>query len=147
MNLTEQLRDDDGGPDLPNGWEELPLPAEFIEAYNKMNDSLSAPSPRRFVHEAVGLSVILTRDDLSQDFDHDPDLRWHMSMVGPERVPTWNEMAEACHTLRPGVVFVMGIPPRSWWVNVHDDCLHAREVRDDRLTDAWRSERAGHTPS
>jgi hypothetical protein len=147
MNLHDPQTYDGGPVTFANGWTEAELPDEFIEAHAKMNDSLLCPPPRRFVNERLGLSVILSRDELSHDYDHDPDPRWHLSMIGPGRVPTWSEMAEACHTLRPGVVFVMGIPPRSWWINVHPDCLHAWEVKDDHLTHQWRDERSGHTPS
>jgi hypothetical protein len=145
MNLHDS--ETDGPVTLAGGWTEAELPVEFIEAHAEMNDSLTCPPPRRFVNDRLGVSVILSRDELSQDYDHEPDPRWHLSMVGPNRVPTWNEMAEACHTLRPGVVFVMGIPPRSWWINIHPDCLHAWEVKDDNLTHQWRDERSGHTPS
>jgi hypothetical protein len=133
--------------ELPDGWVEVQLPDEFIKAYNEMNAGVLTPvPPRRYVHERNGLSVIITRDDLSLDYDDESDPRWHLSMVGPSRVPTWNEMSNACHALRPGVPFVMGIPPRSWWINVHDDCLHAWEVKDPNLTDQWRAERQGHAP-
>lgn len=75
------------------------------------------------------------------------ELRWHVSISGPERVPTWSEVAAALHELRPGVPFVMGVPPRSWWMNVHSDVLHAWETTDALLIDQWRANRRGDAPS
>jgi hypothetical protein len=66
------------------------------------------------------------------------DERWHISISGPGRVPTWSEIAETCHELRPGVPFVLGVPPRSMWMNVHKDVLHALETKDDAMLEQWR---------
>jgi hypothetical protein len=51
------------------------------------------------------------------------------------------------HALRPGVPFVLGIPPRSWWMNIHPHVLHAWETRDWLLIDQWRANRRGDAPS
>lgn len=90
--------------------------------------------------------VTITRDPV-QDQDQDPDLRWHVSIAGTKRVPTWNEVTRILHALRPGIVFVLAVPPRSWWINVHEHCLHAWEVDDDPLVQVWRTERRNDTPS
>jgi hypothetical protein len=42
------------------------------------------------------------------------------------------------------VPFVVGVPPRSWWMNVHPDVLHLVETRDQALIESWRDERQGH---
>lgn len=75
------------------------------------------------------------------------DTRWHVSITTQTRVPSWDEIANALHELRPGVPFVLGVPPRSWWMNVHENCLHAWETKDQGLIDQWRAERQGHTPT
>jgi hypothetical protein len=76
-----------------------------------------------------------------------PDWRWHLSVSGMERIPTWEELAFIVHETRPGIVFTLALPPRSWWINVAEYCLHAWEIHDTNLTDLWRSERRGDTPS
>jgi hypothetical protein len=75
------------------------------------------------------------------------DERWHLSVSAEERVPTWDEMAAACHALRPGVPFVLGVPPRSWWLNIHPYVLHAWETKDRAMLAQWRANAKGHTPS
>jgi hypothetical protein len=90
-------------------------------------------------------SVIMSREDISTDMPS--DWRWHISISGKDRVPNWGEMAGLLHKLRPGIVFCLGVPPRSWWINVAENCLHAWELRDDALIEQWRSERQGDTPT
>jgi hypothetical protein len=75
------------------------------------------------------------------------DERWHISFSGPDRVPTWNEIAEGCHELRPGVPFVLGVPPRSMWMNVHKDVLHAWESKDDAMIEQWKINARGDRPT
>ena len=80
-------------------------------------------------------------------------MRWHLSVrwADPKtdvgRVPTWEEMVKTCHELRPGVPFVVGIPPQSWWMNVHPHVLHAWETTDKYLLEQWRKERMGQQPT
>jgi hypothetical protein len=75
------------------------------------------------------------------------EVRWHVSISAEDRVPTWDEIAATLHALRPGVPFVLGIPPRSWWVNIHPYVLHAWETRDWLLIDQWKANRRGDSPS
>jgi hypothetical protein len=75
------------------------------------------------------------------------DSRWHISLSAEKRLPRWNELAEAVHDLRPGVPFCIGIPPKSWWINVHEFVLHAYEIKDDNLVGQWRFEGRGDTPT
>jgi hypothetical protein len=80
------------------------------------------------------------------------DMRWHLSVRYGDpgvngRVPGWDELVQAAHELRPGVVFVVGIPPRSWWINVHPHVLHLYESRDEPLVAAWRDEARGDAPT
>ena len=90
------------------------------------------------------LAALVSRDGI--DFNP-PGRRYHISIQHRDRVPSWNEFAAACHELRPGVVFVIGVPPRSWWLNVHEHVLHAWELKDDALIAQWKFERQGHTPT
>jgi hypothetical protein len=79
------------------------------------------------------LHVLLSREEWRPG-----DERWHLSISGPGRVPVWGEIAEACHELRPGVPFVLGVPPRSMWMNLHEDVLHAWQTKDDAMLEQWK---------
>lgn len=94
-----------------------------------------------------GGSVIMARENIGGGPDAVPDFRWHVSVSGVERVPEWAEFAAIVHSFRPGVVFCMALPPRSWWINIAENCLHAWEISDSALVDQWRSERRGDEPS
>jgi hypothetical protein len=71
------------------------------------------------------------------------DLRWHISISRPDRLPSWDDCVAAAHELRPGVCFSIGIPPRSWWINVHPYVLHLFETRDPHLVAMWQAEGRG----
>ena len=103
---------------------------------------------KRYIAEADGCrySVIVSRDDLANGRQI-PDRRWHVSVAGENDVPRWEDLAAIGHRVRPGVCFVIGVPPKSWWINLHPHCLHLYELADDALIDQWRSERRGDTPS
>jgi hypothetical protein len=88
------------------------------------------------------LNALVSRDEIARG-----DLRWHVSLTGPGRCPTWEELVAAGHGLRPGIVFVIGLPPKSWWINVHPDCLHLYETKDEALIAQWRAERRGDRPT
>ena len=78
----------------------------------------------------------------------DRELRWHLSVAHMDRVPCWEELVDAAHNLRPGVVFVLGLPPRSWWLNFDERVLHLWEVRDGPLVESWRANpSAGQKPT
>jgi hypothetical protein len=89
---------------------------------------------REVLHALVGREPVAPGDD-----------RWHISLSAAGRVPTWDELANAAHELRPGVAFVAGVPPRSWWINIHEHVLHLWETTDANLLAQWRSERRGDT--
>jgi hypothetical protein len=89
-------------------------------------------------------SVILSRDPLGEKRD---DVRWHLSVAGQEDVPQWSHLVELAHRLRPGVCFVVGVPPRSWWINLHPHVLHLWETKDADLEAQWRSERLAQKPT
>lgn len=74
-------------------------------------------------------------------------LRWHISLRGPGRVPTWEELVDVAHQLRPGVPFVLAVPPRSLWMNVHPHVLHLWETADEPLLEEWRVNARGDAPT
>jgi hypothetical protein len=111
-----------------------------LEVWRKRGHPEELPPPR--CYRAGPLAAIISRDDLGED-----RLRWHISLAHESRIPTWEELVMAAHDLRPGVPLVIGIPPRSWWVNVHPHVLHMTELRDQPLIDQWRFERQGHEPT
>jgi hypothetical protein len=87
-------------------------------------------------------SVLLGRERIAAD-----DARWHISVAHAERLPAWADLVAIAHRLRPGVCFVVGVPPRSWWLNVHENCLHLWELRDEHLEAQWRAEGQGDRPT
>jgi hypothetical protein len=98
-------------------------------------------------HKGRGFSVLLTRDDVGYTTGI-PDWRWHMSIAGRDmKVPAWETVSAVPHELRPGVPFVVGVPPKSWWINVHPGALHLWEFKDANLLAQWRAERRGDTPT
>jgi hypothetical protein len=123
------------------GWHELPANPQFERLWLR-NMGAGVPSPRML--EKGALRALLGREPVDTNAD---DWRWHVSMSRPDRVPNWDELVSAAHELRPGVVFVIGVPPRSWWLNVHPHTLHLWESRDQNLVAQWRSERRGDEPS
>lgn len=72
------------------------------------------------------------------------DFRWHIS-VAPymNRVPSWDELVFAAHSLRPGVTFIVGIPPESQWMSLHDYVIHLWESKDEGIERLWRNEALG----
>jgi hypothetical protein len=74
-------------------------------------------------------------------------LRWHISLAGPQRVPTWDELTDAAHHIRPGVHFVVMVPPRSLWMNVHPHVLHLWETADAALVAEAHANALGQTPT
>lgn len=113
----------------------------------KLMDAQGAPDwvPRPQVYGGSGLQIIMAREQMG-GLETGP-LRWHISVCGPGRVPTWEEIVEVAHALRPGVPFVISVPPRSMWMNVHSDVLHLHETGDEALIEEWRANAMGHTPT
>lgn len=114
------------------------MPAGFDKAWR--SEGLEPPIARQ---HPSGLFALVGREP----WPGDPDPRWHISLRYGERgrdgrVPSWDELVESVHALRPGVPFVVGIPPRSWWMSIHPDVLHAWETRDKPLIAEWKRNRA-----
>lgn len=103
---------------------------------------IPGPAETRFIY-----SVLSSRDPIHDRRSGPPDYRWHISVAGETDVPEWAHMVAIAHRLRPGICFVVGVPPRSWWINVHPHCLHLWETRDANLEAQWRGEARGDTPS
>src|SRR5437764_14774540 len=74
------------------------------------------------------LHALVSRDEIAPG-----DLRHHISLSRSDRVPTWDEMAKCAHALRPGVVFCIPLPPKSMWLNIHENTLHLHEIKDEPL--------------
>lgn len=123
------------------GWRQEPVPEVLAGLYPE-----GSIQPRAFRHERRGLVAFLSYDEIARG-----DRRWHISLRyedrGRGRVPTWAELVQAAHDLRPGVPFAVGVPPRSYWLNVHPDVLHLWELHDESLLAQWRAERQGQRPS
>jgi hypothetical protein len=122
----------------------LPQPAQEMAADKGFVDSMEAfdlwdePLSEN-LHAMVGRENIGTEGE--------PDWRWHVSVPGRQDVPRWADLVAVAHRLRPGVPFVVGVPPRSWWLNIHPRVLHLWETTDRHLVDQWRRESRGDTPT
>ena len=42
---------------------------------------------------------------------------------------------------------MIGIPPRSFWMNVHPHVLHMVETKDEAMIENWRHNAQGHRPT
>jgi hypothetical protein len=129
-------------------WRMVDPPARFLELWAEQSPDVEPPRPYQHPN---GLTAFIGREPLGSDYD-EPDVRWHISVrygnPGENgRIPTWEELVQTAHELRPGVPFVVGIPPRSWWMNVHPHVLHLYETRDPHLVESWRGQRAAHAPT
>ena len=120
-------------------WQPLLLPQSFYAMWEGEYGK-EVPAPKAF--GCGELRALVGREPVAKG-----DQRWHLSVSRPDTLPTWRDMVNAAHGLRPGVVFVIGVPPRSWWMNVHPYTLHMWEVRDPHLTAQWKHERRGDTPT
>ena len=121
-----------------SAWKQIALPAGIAQLH-----PAHLMSPRVYVNGE--LRAILARENCG-GADTDP-LRWHLSVSHARRVPTWAELRDACHDLRPGVTFSIGIPPRSMWLNEHDFCIHMWETIDPALYEEYRTNARGDEPT
>jgi hypothetical protein len=123
-----------------NGWKMVNTPAEFRAMWEAAHGS-DVPVPKAY--ERGALFALVGYEPVVEG-----DTRWHISIRYGEpgvngRIPTWDELVCAAHDLRPGVVFVVGIPPKSWWMNVHPHVLHLHETRDEQLVAMFRDNALG----
>lgn len=132
---------------VPDGWTEITHGQEFVGLWKRKHGD-RVPVPRAFQHRD-GRTALINREPYG---NADDDWRWHISVRSGDpgidgRVCTWEEMVDTAHALRPGVPFVIGIPPRSWWMNVHPDVLHLVETKDQPVIETWKINAQGHTPT
>jgi hypothetical protein len=132
----------EGVTGLPSGWRPMAMTKAFLDNWER--EFAPVPAPRAYEHRD-GRSVLMGRESLGRE--PDADVRWHLSVRAAGRVPTWGELVDTAHALRPGVPMAVGIPPRSWWLNVHPNVLHMWELRDEALIAQWRSESMGMAPT
>jgi len=130
-------------------WRMVDMPTEFRVLWEAQNDPDIKP-PRAYAHPN-GLTALVGYEPMGHDYDN-PDMRWHISVRFGDpgmdgRIPTWGELVQTAHELRPGVCFVIGIPPKSWWMNVHPHVLHLHETRDQALVEEYRRNALGSVPS
>lgn len=86
-------------------------------------------------------TVVLTRENIGTEVI--ADWRWHVSVAGPEDVPSWQALSAIGHRVRPGVGFVSALPPEVHWINVHPRVLHLFEINDPSLEAQWAREGRG----
>ena len=119
---------------------EADLPAGVAELF------APHPPPKRFTADVVG-----SRDGYNVLAGYEPvgdfDRRWHISVTHEKHLPKWADLVAIGHAVRPGVVFVVGVPPKSWWLNIHPNRLHLWETKDMNLIEQWRAESRGDTPT
>lgn len=82
------------------------------------------------------VTVLCAYEDISGN-SRKQDFRWHLSIAGVDDVPSWRALSEVAHAVRPGVTFVLGVPPRQFWVNVHPNVLHLWQTTDANLEAQW----------
>jgi hypothetical protein len=126
-----------------NGWKMATVPPAFARMWREHSPSVEPPKAYR----RGELTAFVGREPLADD-----DWRWHISLRYGDpgsngRIPTWEELVCAAHDLRPGVVFVIGVPPRSWWMNVHPHVLHLHETRDEPLIEQFRVNAQDQVPT
>jgi hypothetical protein len=102
-----------------------------------------ADLPTAHVEPDAQLYALVARET----WEGESEPRWHISIQRRGRIPSWSEVARAAHELRPGVGFVVSIPPKSLWMNLHPHVLHLQEVRDPGLVAQWRANARGDQPT
>lgn len=129
-----RIVENDPDPELVALWDEMGWPKDARpKTYSAFVDGLELPYSVLAGYEPVDQAGL--------------DRRWHVSVAHPVQLPRWSDLAEIVHDIRPGVVFCLPLPPRSWWINVHRNCLHAWEIDDEPLAAQWRAERQGDRPT
>lgn len=58
-----------------------------------------------------------------------PDLRWHLSVGLPDRLPSWDELRDARYLALPHeLMFAQLFPPPGEYLNVHPFVLHLWQI-------------------
>ena len=62
---------------------------------------------------------------------------WHLSISHPYRYPTWDEIYTARYDLIPAeITCAIFLPRKSEYVNIHPNCFHVHQLRDDEIVHA-----------
>jgi hypothetical protein len=130
---------------IPAGWKEVEQPPEWVKMWEERHSG-EVPVPRVFQHND-GRTALLGWEPYAKD-----DWRWHISVRHGDpgvdgRIPSWEELVNTAHELRPGVCFVIGIPPRSFWMNVHPHVLHLVQTKDEPMIENWRNNAKADRPT
>lgn len=65
--------------------------------------------------------------------------RHHVSLSHRKRLPTWNEVKIVREALcDPDKFYAMVLPPKQYYLNVHEYCFHLWEVKAEDETNIWR---------
>lgn len=73
-----------------------------------------------------------------------PELRWHLSIAHPFRLPTWDEINAARDACIPADVWLcQPMPPKEFWINAHERCLHLWQIKDRELIEQWAYDGCG----
>ena len=129
-----------------NGWECEGTPPVIEQTWIRaFGEDALVPPP--LAYSKGDLHALVGREPVGLNQASMEDLRWHISVSGVRRLPTWEEMVDAAHSLRPGVMFCIPMPPSSMWLNVHETTLHLWQIVDPNLETQWREERQGHAPT
>lgn len=128
-------------------WRQVSPTPEFVKLWRETNPDVTPPVA---FQDARRLTALVGREPFGDP--KDPDMRWHISVRFGDpgrdgRVPSWEEVVRTAHELRPGVVFVLGVPPLSWWMSVHPHVLHLIETRDEPLVESYRANARGDQPT
>ena len=113
-----------------SGWVRIDPPSEMITS------QLDGGAMDFQCWRRGALTVFRAREPV--DYAKGHDLRWHISIAHPSRLPTWQEVGEAKDKLIPSDVFMcLPHPPRRYWINLHNYCLHLWEFRDQNLREQF----------
>lgn len=78
---------------------------------------------------------------ISQDGD---EKMWHLSISHSSRYPSWDEIYRARYELIPDeITMAMFLPPKSEYVNLHNNCFHLHETREKMFHTLWRPNHVG----
>jgi hypothetical protein len=62
------------------------------------------------------------------------EIGWHISISHPHRYPTWDEIYTARYDFCPSEIdMAIFLPKKSEYVNIHPDCVHVHQIRDDKM--------------
>ena len=101
-------------------WTEIGLPADYREAMHQRD----CHEMRAFQRGPV--RCLISRNGMER--------LWHLSISCEKRYPSWEEQKKARYDLLPDEITVASyLPPKSEYVNIHENCFHWIEVREPKL--------------